>query len=71
MITSDEAAGGISEGDLSAAKILEDSLSEYESSVDDISKRSEDSIFKQVSMRYQANYDRFFERKKPRPEPLK
>jgi len=61
----------ISEGDLSASKSLEDSLNEYESSVDDISKRTEDSIFKQVSMRYQANYDRFFERKKPRPEPMK
>lgn len=59
---------GISEGDLTAAKSLEDSLNDYETDVNDISSRSEDSIFKQVSMRYRANYDRFFERKKPQPE---
>lgn len=58
----------ISEGDLTASKSLEDSLNDYETSVNDISNRSEDSIFKQVSMRYRANYDRFFDRKKPRPE---
>lgn len=61
-------SSALSEGDLSAAKGLEESLGEYETSVNDISNRSEDSIFKQVSMRYQANYDRFFERKKPQPE---
>lgn len=61
----------ISEGDLSAAKSLEESLNDYETSVNDISNRSEDSIFKQVSMRYRANYDRFFERKKPEPEASK
>lgn len=62
---------GISEGDLTAAKSLEDSLGDYETDVNDISNRSEDSIFKQVSMRYRANYDRFFERKKPEPEARK
>lgn len=68
-LTNDGSA--LSEGDISASKSLEDSLNEFESSVDDISKRSEDSIFRQVSIRYQANYDRFFERKKPAPEPVK
>lgn len=43
---------------------LSDSLEEYESSEQDISNKSDVSIFKQVSNRYLLNYTRIFEKKK-------
>lgn len=49
---------------VSDAKSLEDSLKDFVTNESDISNRSEDNLFKQLSLRYQANYDRFFERKK-------
>jgi hypothetical protein len=43
---------------------LDDSLGQYESTVQDISKKSDVSIFKQVSNRYLLNYTRIFKEKK-------
>lgn len=52
--------------DMSAAKTasLSDSLEEFESTEQDISNKSDVSIFKQVSNRYLLNYTRIFEKKK-------
>lgn len=49
---------------VSAADALGKNLSDYETPESDISKKSEDSLWKQVSNRYFLNYDRFFEKKK-------
>jgi hypothetical protein len=43
---------------------LSESLEGFETTEEDISKRSEDSIFQQLSTRYILNYHRFFEQKK-------
>jgi hypothetical protein len=43
---------------------LSETLEGFEAVEEDISKRSEDSIFNQLSTRYLLNYHRFFEKKK-------
>jgi hypothetical protein len=43
---------------------LDESLSQYESTAEDISKKSDVSIFKQVSNRYLLNYTKIFKEKK-------
>jgi hypothetical protein len=48
---------------------LSESLEGFETTEDDISKRSDDSIFDQLSTRYLLNYHRFFERKKEEEAP--
>lgn len=52
---------------------LSESLEGFETTEDDISNRSDDSIFQQLSTRYFLNYHRFFEKKKveegPPPPP--
>ena len=64
----------INEGTLSAeelakknGKSMDQALNEFESSESDISKRSETSLFKQLSNRYLLNYNKIFERKKEDP----
>ena len=46
---------------------LEDSLGDYESSENDISKKSDVSIFRQLSNRYFLNYTKIFQRKEIAP----
>lgn len=66
---------GIGEGGLEtdafgeAGKVasLEDSLGDYESSENDISNKSDVSIFKQLSNRYFLNYTKIFQRKEIAP----
>jgi hypothetical protein len=48
---------------------LSESLEGLEITEEDISKRSEDSIFQQLSTRYLLNYNRFFERRKVEEAP--
>lgn len=50
---------------VSAADALGNNLDQYESVENDISNKSGESLWKQVSNRYLLNYDRIFERKKP------
>ncbi len=50
---------------------LSESLEEYESTEQDISKKSDVSIFKQVSNRYLLNYTRIFDKKKTLEESSK
>ena len=47
-----------------AVKTDEQSLDDFESTEQDVSKKSEVSIFKQLSNRYILNYTKIFERKK-------
>lgn len=49
----------------SATDALGKNLDQYESTENDISKNSDESLWKQVSNRYLLNFDRIFERKKP------
>lgn len=53
--------------DEATAKVAEPTLDDFESPVQDVSKKKEASIFKQVSDRYILNYNKMFENKK-RPE---
>lgn len=52
-----------------ATPTLEDSLGDYESNEQDISKQNDVSIFKQLSNRYILNYTKIFDRKKA-PAPV-
>lgn len=51
--------------EFSATTVKADSLENYEVNTEDVSKNKETSIWEQVTTRYQMNYGRFFERKKP------
>lgn len=55
------------EADAAAAASPQNSLDDFESTVEDISKKSDVSIFKQLSNRYILNYTKFYEPKK-KPE---
>lgn len=48
----------------SSVAIISQGLEDFETSESDISKRPEESIFKQLSTRYLLNYTKFFEKKK-------
>ncbi len=60
----DSSSASEGSGSPQAAASLGDSLDRYESTEEDISKKSEVSIFKQLSHRYLLNYTRIFETKK-------
>jgi hypothetical protein len=54
--------------DSGVAEVAEQSLEDYETAEQDISKKSDVSIFKQLSNRYILNYTKMFDRKKPAEE---